>query len=112
MKIAFHPTQPYRYGVLRCVLVVRGRNLNTSCPISVIVANKGELEMLKPESEYAPKETLVDDAVRVVIPAFPTSRATKTHLHTPVETEWVEKLDVYDIPEDLQVGHAYACKRL
>lgn len=105
VHVIFKPQQPYRYGILRCLLVVRGRNITKAHPISAVVGNKEELELLKPESEYVPKESVVDNVQRIIIPAFPPARATKTHLHTPVEMDWVEKLDNYVIPEDLQVIH-------
>jgi len=103
VKLVFKPEPPFRYGILRWLLVVRGRNLNISHPLKLVVANKEELELLKPDSEYRPKESLVDDIERIIVPAFPPSRASKTHLHTAVETAWVEPLERYDIPEDLQV---------
>jgi hypothetical protein len=46
---------------------------------------------------------VIDDVVRTIIPAFPPARASKSHLHTPVETSWVERLDEYPIPQNLQV---------
>ena len=37
-----------------------------------------------------------------LILAFPPSRATRSHLHTGVPTEWVHSLPSYDIPEHIQ----------
>lgn len=103
VKLIFKPLPPYRYGILRWLIVVRFRNLNIIHPLTLVIANKEELEFLKPDSEYQPQGSLIDDFERIVVPAFPPSRASRTHLHTPVETEWVELLGRYDIPEDLQV---------
>jgi hypothetical protein len=65
------------------------------------VSNEHELKMLGPTSEYKPR--VIDEIVRIIIPAFPLARASKSHLHTPVETQWAEKLDEYPIPKNLQV---------
>lgn len=65
------------------------------------VSNEDELKLLAPISKY--KRKVVDDVVRIIIPAFLQARASKSHLHTPVETTWVESLDEYPIPQDLQV---------
>lgn len=105
INLVFKPEPPFRYGILRWLLVVRGRNITISHQLKLVVANKEELELLKPDSEYRPKESLVDDIERIIVPAFPPSRASKTHLHTAVETAWVERLEGYDIPEDLQVQY-------
>lgn len=66
------------------------------------VSHEDDLKMLAPTSAYQPK--VIDDVQRTVIPAFPPERASKSHLHTKVETNWVEALDEYPIPQDLQVS--------
>lgn len=44
----------------------------------------------------------IDTKVRQVVLAYPTPRASKTHLHSSTETEYTEKLDLYPVPKDIQ----------
>ena len=66
------------------------------------VSDPEELDLLKPSSEFRPKELAIDDVKRIIIPAFPATRASKSHLHTAVETNWVEALKDYPIDEEIQ----------
>jgi len=52
------------------------------------------------ESDY--QERVVDEVIRIIVPAFPPTRKSQTHYHTATETWFVETLDDYPIPEEIQ----------
>jgi hypothetical protein len=67
------------------------------------------MEMLRPVSEYVARVEREQEIERIIVPAFPPTRANKFHIHTLVETEWTENLPLYEIPNDLQKGAVSRC---
>ncbi len=42
-----------------------------------------------------------DEQRRELIRALPEGLASKSHVHTPVETEWLRKLPLHPVPEEV-----------
>lgn len=85
--------------------------------LQVKVANEDDFKLLAPESEFVnpipPEENPIPSLSvlqlvlltlnqEVIIPAFPPERATRTHRHTKTDTHYVERLEEYPVPDDIQ----------
>eukprot|EP00854_Cymbomonas_tetramitiformis_P004919 gene4919-6001_t len=105
VDVEFLPVGDGRVGLFRTHISFRFQGpIVVSHPVCITVADAEAVKLLKQASaEPEPSWAGVWDGLdRHLIPAFPPGRASSTHKHTAVETQWVLKLPHYPIPEEVQ----------
>eukprot|EP01117_Protostelium_nocturnum_P012538 TRINITY_DN4618_c0_g3_i4.p1 TRINITY_DN4618_c0_g3~~TRINITY_DN4618_c0_g3_i4.p1 ORF type:complete len:945 (+),score=254.96 TRINITY_DN4618_c0_g3_i4:86-2920(+) len=93
---------PKSYGFHSFHVHIRLNDFRIVHSIDIHVKNEADLKLIGNITESRWVEPVVDDFVRRIIPAFPPTRSTKSHFHTPVNTQYLEKLPLYPIPAHVQ----------